>query len=111
MFASPVAVLVIVPALVIAAGVVVLLFGRRATRETGENMARHQLITQAQGVKQDLGFLNQLDPVFAMMRTLADTAMPTPDALARLHDIVVGHPAITNASIAFPVGVMWGTYK
>ena len=111
LFASPGAVLVILPALVIAAGVVVLLLGRRATRETGENMARRQLVAQAQGVQHDVEFaLYQAEPVFSMMRTLADTAMPTPDALARMHDIVVGRPGVTNATIAFPVGVMWGTY-
>lgn len=111
LFASPGAVLVLLPALVIAAGITVLLLGRRATRDTAENMARHTLIAQAEAVQQDVeSALDQADPVFKMMRTLSDTAMPTRDALARLHDIVVGRP-VTNASITFPVGVMWGTYK
>jgi len=112
MFASPAAVLVILPALVIAAGVVVLLLGRRSTRETGENMARRQLVAQAQAVQHDVDFaLDQADPVLSMMHTLGDVAMATPDALARLHDIVEGRPGITNATIAFPVGELWGTYK
>ena len=103
--------LVILPALVIAAGVTVLLLGRRATRDTAENMARHQLTAQAAAVRQDVeGALDQAEPVFKMMRTLADAAMPTPDALTRLHDIVVGRP-VTNASIAFPIGVQWQTYR
>jgi serine/threonine protein kinase len=111
LFASPAAVLVILPALVIAAGVTVLLLGRRATRDTAENMARHQLIAQAEAVRHDVeSALDQADPVFKMLRTLADAAMPTPDALTRLHDILVGRP-VTNASIAFPVGVSWSTYK
>jgi serine/threonine protein kinase len=111
LFASPGAVLVILPALVIAAGVTVLLLGRRATRDTAENMARHQMTAQAEAVRHDVeSALEQADPVFKMLRTLADAAMPTPDALTRLHDIVVGRP-VTNASIAFPIGVLWHTFK
>jgi serine/threonine protein kinase len=111
LFASPGAVLVILPALVIAAGVSVLLLGRRATRDTAENMARHQLSAQAEAVRQDVeSALDQADPVFKMLRTLADAAMPTPDALTRMHDIVVGRP-VTSASIVFPIGVMWQTFR
>ncbi len=103
--------LVILPALVIAAGVAVLLLGRRATKETAENMARRQLVAQAQAVTHDVEFaLDQAVPVLATMKSLANEAMPTPDALTRLHDAVLGRPGIWNASIAFPTGVMWGTY-
>jgi len=110
-FASPGGVLVILPALVIAAGIAVLLLGRRATRDTAENMARHQLVAQAKAVTQDVEFaLDQATPVLATMKSLAVEAMPTPDALIRLHDAVLGRPGIWNASIAFPSGVMWGTY-
>ncbi|HUS30886.1 MAG TPA: protein kinase [Kofleriaceae bacterium] len=112
LFASPGAVLVILPALVIAAGIVVLLLGRRATRDTAETMARHQLVAQADAVKDDVAFaLDQADPVLAMMGSIADTAMPTPDAITRLRDIVFKRPGIANASIAFPVGVLWGTFR
>jgi serine/threonine protein kinase len=111
LFASPGAVLVILPALVIAAGVTVLLLGGRGTRDTAAIMARHQLVAQAEAVRHDVeSALDQADPVFKMLRTLADAAMPTPDALTRLHDILVGRP-VTTARIAFPVGVSWGTYK
>jgi serine/threonine protein kinase len=112
LFASPAAVLVILPALVISAGVVVLLLGRRATHDTAETMARQQMIAQANAVRDDVSFaLEQADPVLAMMRSIADTAMPTPDAISRLRDIVYKRPGIANASIAFPVGVLWGTYR
>jgi serine/threonine protein kinase len=111
LFASPAGVLIILPALVIAAGIAVMLLGRRATRETAEQMARHQLVAQASAVEHDVVFaLDQAEPVLATMKTLADAAMPTPDALARLRDTVLGRPGIWNASISFPVGVMWGTY-
>jgi serine/threonine protein kinase len=108
LFASPGGVLVIMPALVIAAGVVVLLLGRRATKETAENMARHQLVAQAQAVTHDVEFaLDQANPVLATMRAVANEAMPTPDALGRLHDAVLGRPGIYNAAIGFPTGVVW----
>jgi len=111
LFASPGAVLIILPALVIAAGVVVLLLGRRATRDTAETMARHQLVAQADAVKADVAFaLDQADPVLSMMKSLADVARPTEDAMGRLRDIVFNRPGIANVSIAFPVGVLWGSY-
>lgn len=111
LFASPGAVLIILPALVIAAGVVVLLLGRRATRDTAETMARHQLVSQASAVTHDVNFaLDQAEPVFSMMRSLSDNAMPTRDAMGRLRDIVYKRPGIANASIAFPIGVVWGSY-
>jgi len=40
-------VLIIVPGLVLAVGIVVLLLGRKATRDSAETMARHQLVAQA----------------------------------------------------------------
>ena len=111
LFASPAGVLILLPALVIAAGVVVLLLGRRATRDTAETMARNTLVAQAQSVQHDVGFaLDQAGPVLAMMHSLSDTAMATPDAMTRLRDIVVNRPGIANASIAFPIGVLWGSY-
>ncbi len=109
--ASPGGVLVILPALVIAAGVSVLILGRSATRETAETMARHQLIAQAGAVEHDVAFsLDQAEPVLATMKTLADVAMPIPDALTRLHDAMLKRPGVYNATIAFPVGAMWGAY-
>jgi serine/threonine protein kinase len=111
LFASPGAVLVILPALVVAAGVTVLLLGRAATRDTAENMARSQFVAMAAAVKNDIeSAVEQADPVFKMMGSIANEAMPTNEALTRLHDIVVGRP-VTNASIVFPVGVMWQTFR
>ena len=111
LFASPASVLVILPALVIAVGVVVLLLGRRATRESTETMARHQLAAQAQEVQADVEFaLDQAAPVFASLRVLAEPALPTQDAVGRMRDVVLARPGIANASIVFPAGVMWGTY-
>ncbi|MDX2093459.1 MAG: protein kinase [Kofleriaceae bacterium] len=111
LFASPASVLVILPVLVISVGVVVLLLGRKATSESAEMMARSQLLAQADEVSADVkSALDQSDPVLSGLRTLAEPALPTPDAAARLRDIVIGRSGITNASIVFPSGVMWGSY-
>jgi serine/threonine protein kinase len=109
---SPAAVLVILPMLVLAIGVVVLMLGRKATRDSAETLVRRQLIAQAVQVQRDVDFtLDQADPVLAGLRLLAEPALATPDAMQRLHDLVVGRPGIYNTSIAFPVGVLWSTYK
>jgi len=110
--ASPASVLVILPLLVVAVGVVVLMLGRKATRDSAETLVRRQLMAQAVQVQRDVDFtLDQADPVLAGLRLLAQPAIATPDAMQRLHDLVVGRPGIYNTSIAFPIGVLWSTYK
>ncbi len=110
-FASPASVLILLPTLVVGVGLVVLMLGRQATRDSADTMARHQLVAQANQVQHDVETtLDQADPVIASLRLLAEPALPTPDAMQRLHDVVLGRPGIANASIAFPVGVMWGTF-
>ncbi len=111
-FASPASVLVILPLLVVAVGVVVMMLGRKAARDSAETLVRRQLVAQAIQVQRDVDFtLDQADPVFAGLRLLAEPALATPDAMQRLHDLVVGRPGIYNTGIAFPVGVLWSTYK
>ncbi len=110
-FASPASVLVVVPVLVIGVGLAVLLLGQRATRDSAEAMARRQLIAQAAQVQRDVAVtLDQADPVLASMHLLADSALATPDAMQRLHDLVIGRPGIANASIAFPTGALWTAF-
>lgn len=110
-FSSPTGVLIIIPALVIAVGVAVLLLGRRATHDSTETMARHQLIAQAVDVQRDIGFaLDQAGPVLSSMRLLADAALPTPDMIARLRDVVTGRPGIAFTSIVFPTGANFTTF-
>ena len=111
-FASPASVLILLPALVLAVGIVVLVLGRRATRDSADAMARHQLVAQARQVQSDVDLtLDQADPVLASLRLLAEPAMPTPDAMQRLHDVVLGRPGIASATIVFPIGVQWGTFQ
>jgi hypothetical protein len=94
------------------ASVLIALIGQRATSDVSETMARHTLASQMQSTSADVDFaLDQAEPVLATMRSLAETAMPSPDALSRLHDAVLARPGIASATIAFPAGVSWGTFK
>jgi serine/threonine protein kinase len=97
--------------LVISAGVIVMLLGSRATRDASDSMARRQMASQAADVQHDVAFaLDQADAMLSTLRSLADPALPIADAAVRMRDLVVGRPGIANVSIAFPSGVMRGTY-
>lgn len=110
-FASPTGVLIIIPALVIAVGLVVLLLGRRATHDSTETMARHQLAAQAIDVQHDIGFaLDQAGPILSSLRLLAEPALATPDAVSRMRDVVSGRPGVAFTSIIFPTGAQYLTF-
>jgi hypothetical protein len=109
--ASPTGVLILLPMLVISAGVVVMLLGARATRDASDTMARRQMAAQAADVQHDVAFaLDQADAMLATLRSLADPALPITEAAVRMRDLVIGRPGIANVSIGFPDGVMRGTY-
>ena len=109
--ASPLGILIIVPSLVITAGVVVLMLGRRATSEASDQMARRQLASQAADVRHDVAFaLDQADPMLARLRALADPALPIALAAPRMHDLMIDRPGVANVSIGFPSGLMRGTF-
>src|ERR1044071_153218 len=111
MLASPVGVLITIPALVTAVGVGILLVGRDATRTVSDEMARRLLTSNATSVRSDVAFaLDQAGPVLDRLRTLADPARPIDDALVRIHDLVVGRPGVAYASISFPDGTFRGAY-
>src|SRR6185503_13089369 len=78
LLASPASVLIIVPALVIGVGIGVLLLGRRATRDSAETMARHQLVAQAEAVQRDVATaLDQAGPVLSSLRVVAESTIST----------------------------------
>jgi len=109
--ASPVGILIIVPTLVIAAGVVVMMLGRSATNEASGGMARRQLAAQAADVRHDVAFaLDQADPMLSRMRALADPALPIAEVGPRMHDLMIDRPGVANVSIGFPNGLMRGTF-
>ena len=65
MLASPVGVLITIPALVAAVGVGILLVGRDATRTVSDEMARRLLTSNATSVRSDVAFaLDQAGPAW-----------------------------------------------
>jgi serine/threonine protein kinase len=111
LLASPLGVLITLPALVAAVGIGILLVGRDATRSASDQMARQLLTTHATSVQSDFAFaLDQADPLLHRLRSLADPARPLDDVLVRIHDLVVGRPGVAYASISFPDGTFRGAY-
>ncbi|HSD89220.1 MAG TPA: cache domain-containing protein, partial [Kofleriaceae bacterium] len=111
LLASPTGVLIILPLLVIASGVVVMLLGRHATLDASDTMARRQLAAQAVTVQQDVAFaLDQADPLLASLHQLADPQLPMPELAQRVRDLVIGRPGIANVSISFPNGNLRGSF-
>jgi len=111
LLASPTGVLIILPLLVIASGVVVMLLGRHATLDASDTMARRQLAAQAVSIQQDVAFaLDQADPLLASLRQLADPQLPMPELAQRTRDLVIGRPGIANVSISFPNGNLRGSF-
>src|SRR5262249_23481410 len=109
--ASPVGVLITIPALVAAVGVGILLVGRDATRTVSDEMARRLLTSNATSVQSDVAYaLDQAGPVLEQLRALADPARPVDDALVRIHGLVVGRPGVAYASVSFPDGTFRGAY-
>jgi serine/threonine protein kinase len=109
--ASPIGVLVTIPALVVAVGIGILLVGRDATRTASDDMARRMLTSHAASIQSDVAFaLDQAGPVLERLRSIADPARPAADVLVRIHDLVVGRPGVAYASISFPDGTFRGAY-
>ncbi|HEY0194743.1 MAG TPA: protein kinase [Kofleriaceae bacterium] len=109
--ASPVGVLITIPALVIAVGLGILMVGRDATRSASSQMARRLLTSNATSVQSDVVFaLDQADPVLTRLRSLADPRLSRDEVLVRIHDLVVGRPGVAYASISFPDGTFRGAY-
>lgn len=109
--ASPVGVLITIPLLVVVVGVGVMLLGREATRSSSRTMAEKQLTEQASSIQGDVAFaLDQASPILERLRVLADPARPLEDVLVRVHDLIVGRPGVSYASISFSDGTFRGAY-
>ena len=109
--ASPIGVLVTIPLLVIVVGVGILLVGRDATTTASRSMARRQLAEQAVAIQSDVAFaLDQAGPILERLRALADPTRGKDDVLLRLHDLIIGRPGVSYASISFVDGTFRGAY-
>ena len=103
--------LILVPVLVISAGIVVLLLGRSATIEASDGLARKQLAAQAGDVQRDVALaLDQAGPMLERLRAMADPRLPIEAVAPRLVELMVGRPGVANVSIGFPSGLMRGTF-
>jgi len=103
--------LILVPVLVISAGIVVLLLGRSATIEASDGLARKQLAAQAGDVQRDVALaLDQAAPMLERLRAMADPRLPIEAVAPRLVELMVGRPGVANVSIGFPSGLMRGTF-
>ena len=101
----------LLPLLVVAAGAVVMLLGGHATRDASDTMARRLLTVQTADIQHDVAFaLDEADPMLAGLRLIADENMAPEDFAVRMRDIVIARPGIANVSIAWPDGMLRGTY-
>ncbi|MGE0396156.1 MAG: serine/threonine protein kinase [Kofleriaceae bacterium] len=104
--------LILVPVLVIGAGIVVLLLGRSATIEASDNLARKQLAAQASDVQRDVALaLDQAGPMLDRLRAMADPRLPVAEVGPRMVELVVGRIGVASAHIAFPSGIARSTVK
>ena len=109
--ASPIGVVITIPLLVVAVGVGIMLVGRDATRSASRTMAERQLTEQASAIQADVAFArDQAAPMLERLRVLADRARPLDDVLVRMHDLIIGRPGVSYASISFTDGTFRGAY-
>ena len=107
--ASPIGVLITLPALVVVVGLGVLLVGRDATLTASDQMARHQLAEHVTDVSEDIALaLDQADPLLAGLRPLAERDHPLDDTLVRMHDLMFGRTGVAFLSISFDDGTFRG---
>ncbi|MCX5747385.1 MAG: protein kinase [Proteobacteria bacterium] len=112
LFASPLGVMIILPALVVGVGLVVLVLGRSVTRDASDSMARSELVANARDIEHEIAFaLDQTQPMLDALRPIATPDLPLAEVAPRMRDLQAGRPGVTNVSIGFPSGVMRGTYR
>jgi len=112
--ASPYAVLVVFPSIVLAVGLFLALVGQRALKVSNVALGERRLTEQAQLVASRLGAaLEAADP---MLDRLSDFALthapdqPLEGVAAVLADLMQGRAGVAYASISFPDGTFQGSY-
>src|SRR5690349_3019152 len=103
--ATPVGVLVTLPAIVIAAGVAILLVGRDTTRTASEELARGQLAEQAQQIEREVKYaLDQAQPMLESLKGIADESLEFYQVGPHLYDLATGRAGVKFVSISYPDG-------
>ena len=110
--ASPAGVLIAVPLLVAAAGLVVFVLGRDATTDVSAQMARRQLADQAARVDHEVSFaLDQAEPLLARLAALATSGEALEVVGPRLYDLLIGRGGVAWVSVSLPDGTFRAAYR
>jgi serine/threonine protein kinase len=112
--ASPVGVVVSVPALVLALGLTLSVLGLFAILELSRTMAERQLVELAAHTGRDFSqALDTSNEILERLREVASvqtSSSPFGPTAQVLHDTVLGQPGVTYASISYPDGTFRGGY-
>ncbi|HTJ42118.1 MAG TPA: serine/threonine protein kinase [Kofleriaceae bacterium] len=83
----------------------------RRQRDTALIDARRELVNQVLGIQHDVAFsLDQADVLLPQLGALADPSLPRDVVGPRMIALAVGRPGVSNVSVGFPSGAMWGTF-
>ncbi|HEY6878702.1 MAG TPA: protein kinase, partial [Polyangiales bacterium] len=112
--ASPLGVLLILPALVSAVGLFTSLLGEYALRNSNREVARDHMVEQARLAASSVGdALLQAEPMLDRLHDLAvrhDPSKPFGEFAHALLDLMKGRPGVTYISASFPDGTFQGAY-
>ncbi len=112
--ASPLGVLVVVPGLVLAVGVLLTIIGQAALARSSLALGRQQVTAHNSLISRDIGqALGQADAVLERLRALAlvhDPEQPFDAAAATMRDLMQGRPGVAYVSLSFPDGTFQGGY-
>ena len=111
---SPLGVLVVIPGLVLAVGLLLTVIGQHALARSALALGRQQVSAHNALISREIGLaLGQADAVLARLRTLAlvhDPGQPFAGAAATLRDLLQGRAGVAYVSVSFPDGTFQGAY-
>jgi hypothetical protein len=113
--AAPSSVLLIVPGLVVMAGLILSFLAQQSLRDSNLDVARARLDDQAQAVARTVRLaLAQADPMLDRLGGLVrghDPGRPLGPFAHALADLMQGRPGVTYISASFPDGTFQGVYS
>ena len=112
--ASPLGVLVLMPAIVLAIGSWLTFLGQSALEKSSLALGLEQLRIRNATVARQIGLaLAAADPMLERLRTLASVhtvTSPLPEAAFALRDLMQGRSGVSYVSLSFPDGTFQGAY-
>lgn len=107
-------IVVAVPVLVVALGLVLMLLGQSAVRSSNQDLARGQFATHSKTVGWTIDTaLSQADPLRERVKEIARAWNVADDPTAHayeLSDLMLGRPGLAYASVSFPDGTFAGVF-